>query len=162
VMPKIQWTGLPPALRDHLFERLRKRRITAEDLYRYSSEESGTYSGPVGEDREQHQLPRLAPVGFERRGLLMKAAMIERNHANLPRNLEVFGGWLLVWPTETWGRTGDPHGWRCWARTHLRVCVISSILCKVHRPSATRQRLILEGGWQCREQDGNEPRWHRP
>jgi hypothetical protein len=32
-MPKIQWTGLPPALRDHLFERLRERRISAEDLY---------------------------------------------------------------------------------------------------------------------------------
>jgi hypothetical protein len=32
-MPKIQWTGLPSALRDHLFERLRERRITAEDLY---------------------------------------------------------------------------------------------------------------------------------
>ena len=32
-MPKIQWTGLPPALRDHLFERLRERKITAEDLY---------------------------------------------------------------------------------------------------------------------------------
>jgi hypothetical protein len=33
-MPKIQWTNLPPALRDHLFERLRERKITAEDLYR--------------------------------------------------------------------------------------------------------------------------------
>ena len=33
-MPKIQWTGLPPALRDHLFERLRERKITADDLYR--------------------------------------------------------------------------------------------------------------------------------
>lgn len=32
-MPKIQWTNLPPALRDHLFERLRERQITAEDLY---------------------------------------------------------------------------------------------------------------------------------
>ena len=32
-MPKIQWVGLPPALRDHLFERLRERKITAEDLY---------------------------------------------------------------------------------------------------------------------------------
>ena len=32
-MPKIRWTDLPPALRDHLFERLRERRITAEDLY---------------------------------------------------------------------------------------------------------------------------------
>ena len=33
-MPKIQWTGLPPALRDHLFERLRECKISAGDLYR--------------------------------------------------------------------------------------------------------------------------------
>ncbi|MEO8348586.1 MAG: hypothetical protein ABI610_06705 [Acidobacteriota bacterium] len=32
-MPKIQWTDLPPALRAHLFDRLRDRKITAEDLY---------------------------------------------------------------------------------------------------------------------------------
>ena len=33
-MPKIHWTDLPSALRDHLFERLRERKITADDLYR--------------------------------------------------------------------------------------------------------------------------------
>ena len=32
-MPRIQWTHLPPSLRDHLFERLRERKIRAEDLY---------------------------------------------------------------------------------------------------------------------------------
>lgn len=32
-MPRIRWSGLPPALRDHLFDRLRERKITAEDLY---------------------------------------------------------------------------------------------------------------------------------
>lgn len=32
-MPKIQWTNLPLPLRDHLFERLREREITAADLY---------------------------------------------------------------------------------------------------------------------------------
>ena len=32
-MPRIRWSGLPPALRDHLFDRLRERQITAEDLY---------------------------------------------------------------------------------------------------------------------------------
>jgi hypothetical protein len=32
-MPKIQWTNLPPALRQHLFDRVAERRITAEDLY---------------------------------------------------------------------------------------------------------------------------------
>ena len=32
-MPKIQWVDLPLALRDHLFERLRERRISAVDLF---------------------------------------------------------------------------------------------------------------------------------
>jgi hypothetical protein len=32
-VPKIQWTNLPPALRDHLFDRLHERKITIEDLY---------------------------------------------------------------------------------------------------------------------------------
>ncbi len=32
-MPSIQWSDLPEALRDHLLERLRERRISAEDLY---------------------------------------------------------------------------------------------------------------------------------
>lgn len=32
-MPKIAWTSLPPAIRDHLFDRLADRKITAEDLY---------------------------------------------------------------------------------------------------------------------------------
>ena len=32
-MPKIQWSDLPGALRDHLFDRLRERKITADDLY---------------------------------------------------------------------------------------------------------------------------------
>ncbi len=31
-MPKIQWTSLPPALREHLFDRLAERQITAERL----------------------------------------------------------------------------------------------------------------------------------
>lgn len=32
-MPKIQWTGLPPALHKHLVERVRERKVSAEDLY---------------------------------------------------------------------------------------------------------------------------------
>jgi len=34
IMPKIQWTNLPPALRGDLFDRLAQRQITAEDLYK--------------------------------------------------------------------------------------------------------------------------------
>ena len=33
-MPKIKWSGLPPALRNHLFDRLRDRQITTDDLFR--------------------------------------------------------------------------------------------------------------------------------
>jgi Berberine and berberine like len=33
-VPRIQWTSLPPALRQHLFDRLREREITVDDLYR--------------------------------------------------------------------------------------------------------------------------------
>ena len=33
-MPKIQWAHLPPALRQHLFDQIEDRQITAEDLYR--------------------------------------------------------------------------------------------------------------------------------
>ena len=32
-MPKIEWTGLPLALRDHLFDRARERKVSIEDLY---------------------------------------------------------------------------------------------------------------------------------
>jgi hypothetical protein len=33
-MPRIQWTGLPVALRDHLFERAAERQISPSDLIR--------------------------------------------------------------------------------------------------------------------------------
>ena len=33
-MPQIQWTNLPLALRQHVFDRLEERQITVEDLYK--------------------------------------------------------------------------------------------------------------------------------
>jgi hypothetical protein len=33
-MPKIQWSDLPPPLREHLFDRLAERKISVEDLYK--------------------------------------------------------------------------------------------------------------------------------
>jgi len=33
-MPWIRWTNLPPALRQHLFDRVADRQISSEDLYR--------------------------------------------------------------------------------------------------------------------------------
>jgi hypothetical protein len=47
-MPKIQWTNLPPVLRDHLFERLRERKITAEDLYKLKLWRESAPEAPQG------------------------------------------------------------------------------------------------------------------
>jgi len=33
-MPKIEWNDPPPAIRDHLLERARERKVAIEDLYR--------------------------------------------------------------------------------------------------------------------------------
>ena len=48
-MPKIQWTNLPPALRQHLFDRLEERKITAEDLYRLKLWRESDPNAPEGE-----------------------------------------------------------------------------------------------------------------
>ena len=47
-MSKIRWSGLPPALRDHLFERLRDRKITAEELYRLKEWRESEPDAPDG------------------------------------------------------------------------------------------------------------------
>jgi hypothetical protein len=52
-MPPIQWRDLPPAIRDHLFDRLRERKITAEDLYtlkRWRESEPVAPDGPWYKD----------------------------------------------------------------------------------------------------------------
>ena len=48
-MPKIQWSNLPPALRDHLFDRLRTREITAEDLYHLKAWRESEPEAPEGD-----------------------------------------------------------------------------------------------------------------
>lgn len=47
-MPKIQWNNLPPALRDHLFDRLRERQISVEDLYRLKQWRESEPEAPDG------------------------------------------------------------------------------------------------------------------
>ena len=48
-MPKIQWTDLPAALRDHLFNRFVERQITAEDLYQLKVWRESEPDAPEGE-----------------------------------------------------------------------------------------------------------------
>ena len=47
-MPKIRWTNLPPALRQHLFDRVADRHITAEDLYQLKLWREGEPDAPDG------------------------------------------------------------------------------------------------------------------
>ena len=47
-MPKIQWTDLPRALRDHLFDRLRDRKISAEDLFQLKTWRESEPDAPDG------------------------------------------------------------------------------------------------------------------
>jgi hypothetical protein len=47
-MPKIQWVDLPPALLDHLFDRLIERQITVEDLYKLKLWRESEPEGPDG------------------------------------------------------------------------------------------------------------------
>ena len=48
-MPKIQWSDLPIALRDHLFDRAAERRIAAEDLYRLKLWRESNPDAPEGD-----------------------------------------------------------------------------------------------------------------
>ncbi len=48
-MPRIQWTDLPDALRVHLFDRVRERRIDAHDLYRLKLWRESDPEAPAGE-----------------------------------------------------------------------------------------------------------------
>jgi len=47
-MPKIQWARLPVALRDHLFDRLKERKITADDLYQLKAWRESEPEAPDG------------------------------------------------------------------------------------------------------------------
>ena len=47
-MPKIQWTHPPPALRQHLFDRLEDRRITVDDLYKLKQWRESEPEAPEG------------------------------------------------------------------------------------------------------------------
>jgi len=47
-VPRIQWTNLPPALRDHLFDRLRERKIAVDDLYQLKTWRESQPDAPDG------------------------------------------------------------------------------------------------------------------
>ena len=64
-MPKIQWTNLPRPLRDHLFDRLRDRQITVEDLYElklWRESDPDAPAGPWFKDSGSQRLAQSANI----------------------------------------------------------------------------------------------------
>src|ERR1700730_5914744 len=106
-MPKIQWLGLPIALRDHLFERLRERRIAAEDLYQlklWRESEPEAPDGPWYKDSKTSARSRYAARGNTRRPSCLQDNQREGKSskprvgpvARLPRMEELNIGHALV------------------------------------------------------------------
>ena len=48
-MPRIQWTNLPIALRDHLFQRVAERKISANDLWKLRMWRESEPDAPEGQ-----------------------------------------------------------------------------------------------------------------
>lgn len=71
-MPKIQWTDLPPALRDHLFERLRERKISAGDLYKLKLWRESEPEAPDGEWYKDFGTFKICGIGELPRTFLLE------------------------------------------------------------------------------------------
>jgi hypothetical protein len=59
-MPRIRWTDLPPSLRQHLFDRVADRLISAEDLYKlklWRESEPDAPDGPWYKDLNRPGFP---------------------------------------------------------------------------------------------------------
>jgi len=71
-VPKIQWTGLPPALRDHLFDRLRDRKITVEDLYQLKVWRESEPEAPEGPWVKDFGSFKICGEGIYRKTFLLR------------------------------------------------------------------------------------------
>jgi hypothetical protein len=71
-VPKIQWTNLPPALREHLFDRLVERQITAEDLYQLKLWRESEPDAPEGERYKDFGSFKICGEGKFPKTFLMK------------------------------------------------------------------------------------------
>lgn len=71
-MPKIEWTKLPRALREHLFDRLEDRQITAEDLYNLKLWRESEPEAPDGPWYKDFGTFKLCGAGKYPKTFLMK------------------------------------------------------------------------------------------
>jgi hypothetical protein len=83
-MPKIRWMGLPPALRDHLFERLRERKISAEDLYELKLWRESEPEAPEGAWYKDFGSFKVCGEGEYPRTFLLRGHARPRSEAVIP------------------------------------------------------------------------------
>lgn len=81
-MPKIQWTDLPEALRSHLLDRARERKVSFDDLYRLKLWQESRPDAPEGPWYKDFGSFKLCgegkyPKTFLLRGQAAKGAEIE-------------------------------------------------------------------------------------
>jgi len=90
-MPKIRWTDLPPALRDHLLDRLRERKITAQDLYRLKLWRESDPDAPDGEWYKDFGSFKVCGDGEYPKTFLLRAKLRKVRSSDA----RAFGGSLL-------------------------------------------------------------------
>lgn len=71
-MPKVQWTDLPRALKEHLLDRLEERQITAADLYKLKLWRESEPEAPEGPWYKDFGSFKLCGVGKYPKTFLMK------------------------------------------------------------------------------------------
>jgi hypothetical protein len=76
-MPKIQWSGLPPGLRDHLFDRVAERKISAEDLYKLKLWRESEPEAPEGKWYKDFGSFKICGQGKFPRTFLLKGQAAE-------------------------------------------------------------------------------------
>ncbi|MGB6897622.1 MAG: hypothetical protein WBE12_03460, partial [Candidatus Acidiferrum sp.] len=91
MMPKIQWTNLPPGLRQHLFDRVAERKITAEDLYQLKLWRESEPDAPDGLWFKDFGSFKICGEGKFPKTFLLKGQQPEasRFRVSEPRNLTI-------------------------------------------------------------------------
>src|SRR5437773_12101988 len=87
-MPKIRWTNLPPSLREHLFDRVADRQISAEDLYKLKLWRESEPEAPEGPWYKDFGSLEISGEGALRNTYLLKVQAASRHPGKPDQNAE--------------------------------------------------------------------------
>ncbi len=122
-MPKIRWTDLPADLRQHLFDRVADRQISAEDLYKLKLWRESEPEAPTGPWYKAFKAHGNEPPGLhwtveQATNADVSGAEDERPKMNGPMFLLAFGLVLIVL-----SRRLGSYATRRWTKTFPRLPV---------------------------------------